>query len=71
VDLSAHQHNLRTISDRGITGFLIGGSTGEGPYLDTGERRSLVSAARSELGNRTFILTGIAATDLYATGSPT
>jgi dihydrodipicolinate synthase/N-acetylneuraminate lyase len=40
---------------------LIGGSTGEGPYLESGERYSLVDTARHELGRRPFFLAGIAA----------
>jgi dihydrodipicolinate synthase/N-acetylneuraminate lyase len=61
VDLEAHNYNLATLWDRGIRGFLIGGSTGEGPYLEPGERHSLVTAARKTLGRRAFILCGIAA----------
>ncbi|MGZ5383485.1 MAG: dihydrodipicolinate synthase family protein [Acidimicrobiia bacterium] len=60
VDLDAHRFNLRILTDRGIKGFLIGGSTGEGPYLDPGEREALTSAARQDLGNRPFLLVGVA-----------
>jgi 4-hydroxy-2-oxoglutarate aldolase len=64
ADLDAYQYNLRTLNSRGITGFLIGGSTGEGPYLEPGERASLVSAARRELRGRPFLLAGVAAESL-------
>ena len=66
VDLDAHRFNLRVLTDRGIKGFLIGGSTGEGPYLDPGERTALVGAARLDLGKRPFLLAGIAGESLRA-----
>ncbi len=47
VDLDAHRHNVTVLASQGCTGFVIGGSTGEGPYLDPGERGSLVEATRS------------------------
>ncbi len=46
VDVKAHTHNLRVLADRGIAGYLIGGSNGEGPYLETGERGRLIKAGR-------------------------
>jgi dihydrodipicolinate synthase/N-acetylneuraminate lyase len=64
IDLHAHRHNLQTLTDRGIQGFLIGGSTGEGPYLEPGERASLMGTARHELGKRPFLLAGVAAESL-------
>ena len=33
----------RPLTGRGVPGFLIAGSTGEGPYLEPGERRSLIA----------------------------
>jgi len=66
LDLDAHRYNLRELTARGISGFLIGGSTGEGPYLDRGERGALVAAARQELGSHPFLLAGIAAESLRA-----
>ena len=64
IDLDAHQHNLGALTRRGIKGFLIGGSTGEGPYLEIGERHILIDAARRHLGTRPFLLAGIAAESL-------
>ena len=61
LDLDAHKHNLGVLTERGIKGFLIGGSTGEGPYLEPGERHALVTAARQEPGKRSFLLAGVAA----------
>ncbi len=54
-----HRHNLVTLQDRGCEGFLIAGSTGEGPYLEPGERKRLLAAARDELGSAPFLLGGI------------
>lgn len=46
VDVKAHTHNMRALADRGIKGFVIGGSNGEGPYLEPGERGRLIKAGR-------------------------
>ena len=46
IDVKAHTHNMRVLADRGIEGFVIGGSNGEGPYLEPGERERLVKAGR-------------------------
>ena len=46
IDTKAHTHNLRALSEIGITGFVIGGSNGEGPYLEPGERGRLVKTGR-------------------------
>lgn len=58
LDLKAHTHNLRALAERGIEGFLIGGSNGEGPYLETGERGRLVKAGRRR---KAHFMCGIAA----------
>lgn len=47
VDLDAHHHNVGHLTEWGIEGFVLGGSNGEGPYLEPGERRRLVVAARA------------------------
>ncbi len=46
VDLVAHGHNVATAVASGTQGILIAGSTGEGPYLEPGERSALVDSAR-------------------------
>jgi 4-hydroxy-2-oxoglutarate aldolase len=61
IDLTAHGHNLTVLTEQGVKGFLLGGSTGEGPYLEPGERRALAETARGALGGRPFLLSGIAA----------
>jgi len=61
IDLGAHRHNLGILSEKGIRGFLLAGSTGEGPYLEPGERYPLVSAARKTLGRRVHLVCGVTA----------
>jgi 4-hydroxy-2-oxoglutarate aldolase len=58
IDSRAHTHNVRLLAGLGIEGFLIGGSTGEGPYLEPGERSRLVKAVRRR---KTHLMVGIAA----------
>jgi 4-hydroxy-2-oxoglutarate aldolase len=58
IDTKAHTHNVRLLASKGIDGFLIGGSTGEGPYLEPGERSRLVKAVRRR---KTHLMVGIAA----------
>ena len=61
IDGAAHRRNLVQLTEWGLDGFLIGGSTGQGPYLEPGERASLTATARDELGSSAFLLTGISA----------
>jgi 4-hydroxy-2-oxoglutarate aldolase len=68
IDTGAHRHNLRLLTDRGLEGFLIGGSTGQGPYLEPGERVLLTGVAREELGAAVFLLTGISAQSVRQAG---
>lgn len=56
-----HRHNVAVLGDLGIEGFLVAGSTGEGPLLMPGERERLVGELRSALGDKPFVLCGIAA----------
>jgi 4-hydroxy-2-oxoglutarate aldolase len=58
VDSRAHTHNVRFLAGLGIEGFLIGGSTGEGPYLEPGERSRLVKTVRRR---KTHLMVGVAA----------
>lgn len=61
LDLDAHRHNLTTLHALGIDGFVIGGSNGEGPYMEPGERRTLVSTARETLGDGVHLMCGVMA----------
>lgn len=58
LDARAHTRNVRVLAEQGIEGFLIGGSTGEGPYLEPGDRGRLVKAVRRR---KAHLMTGIAA----------
>jgi 4-hydroxy-2-oxoglutarate aldolase len=49
---------MRVLAERGIEGFLFGGSTGEGPYLEPGERERLVKTGRRR---KAHLMCGIAA----------
>ncbi|MCB2223960.1 MAG: dihydrodipicolinate synthase family protein, partial [Actinobacteria bacterium] len=55
--------NAAALAGRGIAGFLVAGSTGEGPYLEPGERRTLVRAVRDAVGDA-FVLCGVSAESL-------
>jgi len=58
VDLKSHAHNMRELAERGMNGFVIGGSNGEGPFLEPGERGRLVKAGRRR---QAHLMCGIAA----------
>lgn len=55
IDHDAHRKNIETMDDRGARGVLIAGSTGEGPYLEPGERRALVAASKDASPSMTVI----------------
>lgn len=57
LDEKAHAHNVRVLAERGIEGFVLGGSNGEGPYLEPGERSRLIKTIRRR---KTHIMAGIA-----------
>lgn len=69
LDLADHRHNVVHLMERGIDGFLIGGSTGEGPYLEAGERRRLVAATREVAGEGAYIMGATAAESTRAAGN--
>lgn len=58
IDIKGHTQNMRVLAGHGIEGFLVGGSTGEGPYLEPGERARLVKAGRRR---KAHFMVGIAA----------
>jgi dihydrodipicolinate synthase/N-acetylneuraminate lyase len=67
IDGHAHRHNLAKLTEWGVGGFLIGGSTGQGPYLEPGERAVLTATARDELGPDVFLLAGVSAQSVRQT----
>ncbi len=58
IDLEAHHHNVGYLAAAGLGGLVISGSTGEGPYLEPGERGALVAAAR-DASTDAYLLCGI------------
>jgi dihydrodipicolinate synthase/N-acetylneuraminate lyase len=64
LDLDAHRHNLETLWEAGVRGFVLAGSNGEGPYLEPGERQLLVEASRKTLGGRAYLMCGVMAETL-------
>jgi 4-hydroxy-2-oxoglutarate aldolase len=55
IDVAAHISNVGVAVDAGADGVLIGGSTGEGPYLESGERAKLITATRNAFPDLTII----------------
>ncbi len=58
LDLDAYRSVVSDIAAEGCNGFVVAGSTGEGPYLEPGERRALVAATR-ERSPDSYILCGV------------
>jgi len=58
INTKAHSANMKKLADAGIEGFVIGGSNGEGPYLEPGERMRLVETGRRR---KTYLMVGVAA----------
>ena len=58
IDIDNHGHNVSSAIAAGTSAVLIGGSTGEGPYLEPGERTRLVRATR-EVAPDLTILCGV------------
>ena len=58
IDVKAHTSNMRVLAELGIEGYVIGGSNGECPYLEPGERARLVKAGRRR---KSHFMVGIAA----------
>ena len=61
IIFEAHYHNVNLQVERGVIGLLIGGSTGEGPYLEPGERKRLLHETRLQLGADVYLACGVAA----------
>jgi len=58
LSVKAHAGNVRALAEKGVEGFLLAGSTGEGPYLAPGERSRLVKAVRRR---KAHLMVGVAA----------
>lgn len=60
IDADGNAANVARIAADRIKGFVAAGSTGEGPYLEPGERTVLCASARSA-APKAFVLCGVAA----------
>lgn len=58
IDEEAHRHNLGFLTEEGIKGYVLGGSNGQGPYLEPGDRGRLIEVGRRR---KTYLMCGIAA----------
>jgi 4-hydroxy-2-oxoglutarate aldolase len=58
IDTAAHEHNVGALLGQGCTGFVVAGSTGEGPYLSADERATLVAATRA-VSDAVYTMAGI------------
>jgi 4-hydroxy-2-oxoglutarate aldolase len=61
LDDDAHRHNLERLTAQGVEGFVISGSTGQGPYLLPGDRHRLIAIGRKTLGPDPFLICGVQA----------
>ena len=66
VDIAKHRHNVSVAISQSSQGVLVAGSTGEGPYIEQGERTTLVSEARSVSTDLVIICAIFAETDRQA-----
>lgn len=60
LDPKAHAHNVGFLTGMGCEGFILGGSNGEGPYLEAGERRRLLETAR-HVAPKAHLMAGVMA----------
>ena len=67
VDPVALRANIRTLLEHGVNGVVVGGSTGEAVYLDEGERRTLLEAARAVVPGEALLFAGVGAESTRAT----
>ncbi len=58
LDVDANRTNIETVGTRGARGVLLAGSTGQGPYLESGERAQLVRAAK-DASTDMFVISGV------------
>ena len=58
LDLDALRFNLQKLAEVPLSGYLIGGSTGEFVYLSDEERSEVVSVARDEIAKDRVLIVG-------------
>lgn len=66
IDAGAHEHNVSVAVTTGAGGVLLAGSTGEGPYLEPGERKLLTAITRKAFPSLTIVCGISAETDRAA-----
>ncbi len=59
LDGASVRDQIRFLSDHGVHGFVVGGSTGEGHTLSTDELRRSVAAAVEEAAGRVPVIAGV------------
>jgi dihydrodipicolinate synthase/N-acetylneuraminate lyase len=64
IDEDSLRYNIGVLHERGLNGFVVGGSTGQGPYLEPGEQTALAGAVRDVLGPDPFLMCGVFAETL-------
>jgi 4-hydroxy-2-oxoglutarate aldolase len=67
VDPVALRANIRGLIENGIKGVVVGGSTGEAVFLDEGERKTLLEAARAVVPEDRLLFAGVGAESTRAT----
>jgi dihydrodipicolinate synthase/N-acetylneuraminate lyase len=61
VDPVALRANIRSLMEQGISGVVVGGSTGEAVFLDEAERKTLLEAARAVVPGDRLLFAGVGA----------
>src|SRR5918999_5329651 len=61
LDRSGFERNLRAHAAAGLSGVVVGGSTGEAPLLDQSERAVLVAWARAVMPGDRLVIAGAGA----------
>ena len=60
-------HNIQKLNDVALTGYLVGGSTGETPFLSTEERLKLMGWVREASGDSKTLIAGVGAESVSET----
>ena len=67
IDLAALRENVRKWAETGVSGLVIGGSTGEAVFLDEGERDASWDVVGGTLPDRVLLVAGTGAESLRTT----
>jgi 4-hydroxy-tetrahydrodipicolinate synthase len=61
VDETSLRRYIRWLTDQAVKGLAVNVDTGEGPHLSVGERIHVLEVVAEEVGDRTLIVAGLAA----------